>query len=302
MKTHVVIWTIVGVALLSAGAVAYFRYLQAEAPPLDVTPEEQIEFALALLVEDPLAIEPETQNAVRAAAVLTEGGWVRAPEANYVLALQYQRESNVPFAEALYKRAIAEAPDWSWPYAGLGTLLSRNTWGREQEAREALEIAIELDPYWAKPRNSLAVLLRAMGYLEEAAVHAEFALELEPDDISVQNNYANLLVAQGRLEAAEPHYLHAIALNPEHPKPYYNLACLYSLMAGRTEEALDALEQAILRAGALRAEAAVDPDLQNIRYEPRFQELVFGQDDEFADLVPPEEEAPAAENMDGDIE
>jgi tetratricopeptide (TPR) repeat protein len=59
----------------------------------------------------------------------------------------------------------------------------------------------------------------------------------------------------------------------DYPAPLYNLACCESL-AGRKEDALDHLRQALERSDRLRSLAAEDSDLDPIREEPAFKELV----------------------------
>jgi hypothetical protein len=58
-----------------------------------------------------------------------------------------------------------------------------------------------------------------------------------------------------------------------HPAVDYNLACCESL-AGRTDEALDYLRQAVDGWEGFRAMASEDSDLDPIRDEPAFQELI----------------------------
>jgi len=275
MKHHLAIWLVTAAVLLSAASIAVVRqtgaFRERRTPPL----EDLVDQALALLEADPAAWERETQSLVRAVATHVENGEIRSAAGYHILALQYRREDNISSAEALYKRAIAQEPDWSWPYAGLGTLLGRHCFGRAEEAIEALRKAIALDPAWGRPYNGLAVVLRIQGRLDEAEQAALEALRLEPDDIASHNNYANLLVAQERFEDAERHYHIASKLNPDHPKPYYNLACLHSLL-GRKAEALRFLQQALKRSANLRGEAAVDPDLTLLHDEPEFRQLVYG--------------------------
>jgi len=232
--------------------------------------------AMALLQEDPGAWAGQTQSAVRIASVHVEQGAIRSAQAYFLLALQYRREANVSASEALYKRAIAVEPEWSWPYAGLGALLGRHTVGRSEEAIGALRKAIALDPGWGRPHNSLAVVLRIEGRYEEAEKEALAALRLAPDDVAAHNNYANLLVEQQRLDEAEGHYRRAIELEPTHPKPYFNLACLYSLL-GRKAEAVVYLRDALERSPNLRTEAATDPDLDALREDPEFRRLLYGE-------------------------
>jgi mannose-6-phosphate isomerase-like protein (cupin superfamily) len=59
----------------------------------------------------------------------------------------------------------------------------------------------------------------------------------------------------------------------QYPVPLYNLACCESL-AGRTDAALEHLRQAIELRDGMREYAKGDSDLDAIRGEPRFQELV----------------------------
>jgi tetratricopeptide (TPR) repeat protein len=64
-----------------------------------------------------------------------------------------------------------------------------------------------------------------------------------------------------------------IEANPQYAVPLYNLACCESL-AGRTTDAIEHLRQAIERSEQLREYAKEDSDLDPIRDEPAFKELV----------------------------
>ena len=277
MRKHVVIWSVVAVVLAGAVVVTVARRAQAPANALESAPEAAVAEALAALEMDPAAWQRSTQAALRAAAVYVEQGRVRTAEGYYVLAVQYQREQNLSGAEALYKRAIALAPDWSRPYDGLGNLLGRHSIGRMQEAKEALRKAIALAPDWSRPHNSLAVILRIEGKYAQAEAEALTALRLAPQDIGAHNNYANLLVTLDRYEEAKEHYRVAIQLEPKHPKPYYNLACLFALQ-GRNDEALANLQEAIKREPLLRRNAADDEDLDPLHDDPRFARMVMGEE------------------------
>ena len=72
------------------------------------------------------------------------------------------------------------------------------------------------------------------------------------------------VVAQGR---------ELIEANPQYSLPLYNLACCEAL-AGHTDDAIEHLREAIDRNERLREFANGDSDLDSIREEPAFKELV----------------------------
>jgi tetratricopeptide (TPR) repeat protein len=279
MKHHRYIWALAAAVLAAAAAVLGAR--QAIAPATEQS--GLVGEAIRLLKEDPSAWDPETRTVIRAAAVEVEAGRARGAEAFYVLALQYMRERNFNGAEALFKRAIAAKPGWSWPYVGLGNLLGGFVFGRTDEAETVLRKAAELDPAWSRPYDSLAIILRIAGEYKAAEEAALKAIELAPDSVATNTNYANLLVSLDRLDEAETYYRRAIDLEPGHPKPYYNLACLFSLMQD-PDRATGYLARAIELSGSMRVEARTDSDFDPIRDDPGFRKLVYIE--EFRDHVP----------------
>jgi quercetin dioxygenase-like cupin family protein len=66
-----------------------------------------------------------------------------------------------------------------------------------------------------------------------------------------------------------------VEAHPEYPLLAYNLACCESL-AGRTEDALEHLRTAVTASRRMRMFAAEDSDLDAIRDEPAFTELLAG--------------------------
>ena len=258
------------IALAAAGARLAVSFWETRPP----SPAERVAAALALLADDPVAWRVETQFAVRAAAVAVDEARIETAPSCYVMGMQQQREADAWAAETMFKRAILLDPQWSWPYAALGSLIGRDAPDRLDEAEQTLRKAIALDPNWARPHNSLAVVLRLSNRLDEAEQEAMRAIELAPDDIASQNNYANLLAYLGRTAEAEDHYRAALNLDPNHPRPYYNLACLYAL-EGQENEAMEMLSEAVHRSGALRRDAMSDPDLEALRDRSDFQELVY---------------------------
>ena len=67
----------------------------------------------------------------------------------------------------------------------------------------------------------------------------------------------------------------ALELDPEDPGVRYNAACLFSV-AGRTNRALDCLEEAVQAGFGNPDWLERDPDLDNLRGAPRFEALLAG--------------------------
>lgn len=273
MKHHLLLWRVALFVALIASLVYVTRQTTARGPGGLESPETITERALSLLDSDTNALREDTQEAIRVAAVYAGSGMNDSAEGAYLLGRQYEREQNFHGAEGYFKKAISLAPEWNWPYASLGNLLGRHSFGRGEEAKATLQKAIALDPEWGRPYGIMAVILRAEGQYEAALVQAELALKYMPDDISPLNNYANLLVDLKRYDEAEVYFRRAIESFSEHPKPYYNLACLYAII-GRPDDALANLTEAFKRSDALRLEALSDADFTSLREDPRFVALV----------------------------
>jgi hypothetical protein len=64
-----------------------------------------------------------------------------------------------------------------------------------------------------------------------------------------------------------------VAASPQYPMLFYNLACCEA-QCGRTENALDHLRQAVEMSEEFRGNAKDDSDLDPIRREPAFQQLI----------------------------
>jgi tetratricopeptide (TPR) repeat protein len=84
---------------------------------------------------------------------------------------------------------------------------------------------------------------------------------------------ARALYEQGEYAAAADLMRDVVETNPQYADLFYNLACVESL-AGRTTDALDHLRRAIEMSERFRAYAKDDSDLDPIRDDPAFKELV----------------------------
>ena len=83
----------------------------------------------------------------------------------------------------------------------------------------------------------------------------------------------NPLYQSGKYAEAADRGRELLKDNPEYPALFYNVACVESL-AGRKDDALEHLRTAVEKSDQLRKLAAGDSDLDAIREEPAFKELV----------------------------
>jgi tetratricopeptide (TPR) repeat protein len=81
------------------------------------------------------------------------------------------------------------------------------------------------------------------------------------------------LYDEGDYSAAADRAKELIEANPDYALPFYNLACCESL-AGRPDDAIEHLRHAVGKSERLREFAKSDTDLDPIRDEPAFKELV----------------------------
>jgi tetratricopeptide (TPR) repeat protein len=112
-----------------------------------------------------------------------------------------------------------------------------------------------------------------IGRLEDARRLYQKTLMLDPGSIYAMNNLGVLYMQDKRYAEAQNNFEHAIRQKPDYVDPYYNLSCLHALK-GETMKSLDHLKKAVSLDGSVREWARKDRDLQELRREPRFQEII----------------------------
>jgi TolB-like protein/Flp pilus assembly protein TadD len=138
----------------------------------------------------------------------------------------------------------------------------------------------------ARPEDYQSVLLQpqiyaSLGEPEKAieATHvglerARRILELNPDDVRAWNLGAFALLRLGQKDEAECWMLRSLEASPRDSIVHYNASCFYAL-AGEKEKALDCLERCLIKVGNISREwLEHDSDLDELRSEPRFREIV----------------------------
>jgi len=141
-----------------------------------------------------------------------------------------------------FQQAISVDPKFAYPYNGLGNALS--ALGRKEEAIEAYRQAISVDPIYTDPYNGLGNALSALDRKEEAIEAYRQAISVDPKFAYPYNGLGNALSALVRKEEAIEAYRQAISVDPKFSYPYNGLGNALSAL-GRKEEAIEAYRQAI---------------------------------------------------------
>ena len=116
--------------------------------------------------------------------------------------------------------------------------------GRNTEALNANQTAVELSPQDAEAHSNLGVTLQELGRLNEAEVSLRQAIVLRPNYPEAHNNLGNALKEQGRLDEAEASYRQAIVLKPGYANAHSNLGATLQELS-RLDEAEASYIQAI---------------------------------------------------------
>jgi Flp pilus assembly protein TadD len=141
------------------------------------------------------------------------------------------------------QKAVQLAPHDAEAHNNLGNALKEL--GRLDEAEMSLRQAIALKFDYAEAHNNLGVILTALDRLDEAEFNLRHAITLKSDYIDAYNNLGIVLKELDRLDAAESSLRQAIALKPDNPEAHNNLGTTLRLM-GRLDEAESSLRQAIV--------------------------------------------------------
>ncbi len=158
------------------------------------------------------------------------------------LAEVYRRTGELSRAVALYRRAVALAPEDRDARYNLAVSLQEA--GDLEEAFTALKAAITLDPGRPEAHNALGIALALRGNLEDARSELSKAVELDPHNARAFNNLGNVLRELKRPDDAEQAYRRAAELAPDYPDPLNGLGTL-DVQRGRPADAIAFFDRAL---------------------------------------------------------
>lgn len=204
------------------------------------------------------------------------------PEAYTAMGLSYFIWSKYDEAAQSVLKAIELNPDDFIAHWTLGRI--HLSTGNPEAAEVECRRVIELKPGFYVAYADLRMALQSMGRTEEADVLSrKLAEELvpnyllqNPDDARARMFYAISLSETGRREDALREGATALELSPGDSVMLYNGACLYAQM-GETRQAITTLRQAIAAGVENYGWMKNDTDLDSLRNDPEFIELMAGR-------------------------
>ena len=156
--------------------------------------------------------------------------------------LEHYQSGQLGDAEILALSITRDFPNHNFSWMILAAVFKAI--GRNTEALNANQTAVELSPQDAEAHSNLGVTLQELGRLNEAEVSLRQAIVLKPNYPEAHNNLGNALKEQGRLDEAEASYRQAIVLKPGYANAHSNLGATLQEL-GRLDEAEARYIQAI---------------------------------------------------------
>lgn len=172
-------------------------------------------------------------------------------------------------AEAALCKAIEFDPSYTLAYSNLGNVL--NNLKRYEEAEDAYHKAIEIDPSYIDAYNGLSIMQRLLGKDAEALTSATIAHRLAVNSPIYLLALASIYKKLGQQTESSQYAGQARKLFKH--SDWYKLACLESV-CGNTDAAIENLRRATQQKKLNPDWVRRDPDLEWIRDDPRFKEIV----------------------------
>jgi arylsulfatase A-like enzyme/Tfp pilus assembly protein PilF len=156
-------------------------------------------------------------------------------------------------ALAIIDEQIAADPEFAGAWHFRGLVLAGS--GRYEEATEAFEAALEVDPGHALAGRELAHAYRAQEDFVGSAAAFREQLASSPDDLGLRWELADVLLRAGRWDEVRAVLQEGLALAPDDPRMHFG-AGVVALQEGAPREALASFDRA----------AAAAPDLPSLHY------------------------------------
>jgi TolB-like protein/Flp pilus assembly protein TadD len=202
-------------------------------------------------------------------------------EAYAALGLSYYYKGSFEEALTAVNKAINLDSNNFFAYWILGRIYL--TTDKDKDAVEPMKKVIELNPDFYTAYSDLRLIYERLGekqkqdeLLDQTINFYNRYLEQNPDDGRARIFFAQVLVILERIEEAKRETTMALELSPNDNVMLYNAACVYSRI-NEKKTAINTL-RTIVASGFEHYEwIKRDPDLENIRKEPEYVELMKGK-------------------------
>ena len=188
----------------------------------------------------------------------------------------YRKQGKYENAIAEYQKAIAIDLDRPWSYDALGNIYHQQ--GKLEDAIAAYQKIIEITPYFAMDANfDLGLIYRQQGKLDDAIDTfqqiIQNEIEIAPNRKQIHLYQGMIYLTQDKLDEALAEFQKVVNVNPKEGYAHYSLACIYSLK-NQPQLAIESLQKAIDLDKSIIELFKTDPDFDNIRQTPEYQQLI----------------------------
>jgi len=216
----------------------------------------------------------EAENASRRAVELNPD----LAEAHSALGYTLSLRKNFEESDREFDMAISRNPQlYDAYYYYARTCFSR---GEHAKAARLFEEALRVRPEDFQAAALVSSVYRSLGpeekyrgFLRLTRDNVSRHLELHPDDARAYYMGGTALHLLGEAAKGEAWVARALELDPGNVGTYYNVSCLYSQI-GQHDRAIDLLRKAVDLGFAHKDWIENDPDLEPLRGDPRFREIL----------------------------
>ena len=244
---------------------------------VDVTVQERRATGFVVAAEDEVIPRAEPEPAVAEAEVqpdpvasMAGAAEVDAIEASAAPQRDAEEMREIETGLAKYRRVVQVNPKNARAWDTLGNL--HKSAGQYREALLAYQQAIDNDPSKALFHHHLGLVYACDGRIDDAIAAFQKVIELEPDHSLAHATLGGYYRKKGLEELAQKHI--GIAMKSIFDSENeYNRACLAAI-CGNTDQAFELLRIALKNKQTYVDWILRDPDLDFIRQDPRFKQLI----------------------------